>query len=376
MAEMNLFWADVIEPLAAELKPRTLLEIGSFAGGGTQRLLDYCRRSGAHLHVVDPKPAYDVQALRAQWGETLTYHLATSLAALPSIGPVDVALVDGDHNWYTVRNELENLRINAAKANVAFPLVFLHDVCWPYGRRDLYYDPDTVPADQRQDYANAGVLPGQSALIPGGGFNSHCFNAIDEGNPRNGVRTAIEDFVADHAGEDFALEIFPVLFGLAIVYRRSDWLPSGFHERLAQMRLAPTAQALVALAERERVDALVEIQALERRIDILERRVSAAEGVVRDNQAQMGLVSERLNRARNDAKQFQSMAAMKSAEVAIVKADLEAQVSVLRKKLARWETSFVGRVAAGLQQLAVWQAGVARGIRRAIHPASRARQKA
>ncbi len=352
---MNRFWADVIEPLAAELKPKTLVEIGSDEGAGTQKLLEFCRSTGAHLHVVDPKPAYDVGVWRAQWGEIVTYHLATSLDALPSIGPVDMALIDGDHNWYTVRNELEHLHANAEKAGSAFPLVFLHDVGWPYGRRDLYYDPDTIPPEQRQPYANAGVVPGQSVLVPGGGYNAHCFNAIEEGTPRNGVRTAIEDFIADHPNEDFALDIVPVLFGMAILYRRSDPYPAGFRERLAQMRLGPTTQSLVMLSERERIDAMVEVQALGRRIDLLERRVEAAESAVLNNQARMGLVSERLHRARNDAAHFQSVAATKSAEADIYKADLaaaKAQVSALQERCAQWEASFMGRTAARLQQWA------------------------
>lgn len=359
---MNRFWAAVIEPLARVLNPRTIVEIGSDEGAGTQKLLEFCKSTGAHLHVVDPKPAYDVGEWRARWGEILTYHLTTSLDALPSIGPVDMALIDGDHNWYTVRNELECLHANAANARSAFPLVFLHDVGWPYGRRDLYYDPESVPAEQRQPYANAGIVPGQSALIPGGGYNVHCFNAVEEGTPRNGVRTAIDDFVSDHGGDDFSLDIVPVLFGLAILYRRSDPYPASFVERLSQIRLAPSAEALVALAERERIDALVEVQARGLRIDVLERRVEAAESAVRNNQAQMGLISDRLHRARIDAAHFKGVAAAKIAELDAVKTDFaaaKAEASALKQRWAAWQSSFPGRAALRLQRLA----GVALGTR-------------
>ena len=83
--------------------------------------------------------------------------------------------------------------------------IFLHDVCWPYARRDMYYDLETVPADYRQPVAKRGVLRGASALSddPTRGKNPDMWNATHEGGPRNGVLTAVEDFLRDHAGYKF-----------------------------------------------------------------------------------------------------------------------------------------------------------------------------
>jgi Methyltransferase domain len=375
---MNRFWTDIIEPLARELRPKTIVEIGSDEGAGTEKLLRFCGQIGAHLHVVDPKPAYDAEVWRARWGEGLTYHLATSLSALPSIGAVDLALIDGDHNWYTVRNELELLHAAAAKAGKAFPLVFLHDVGWPYGRRDLYYDPDTVPPDQRRPYANGGLAPGWSALIPGGGYNAHCCNAAQEDTPRNGVLTAIEDFMADHPDEDLALEIVPVLFGLGILYRRSD-IGSPLKEHIEGVVLAPPAQALVAIAESERIGALIDNQALVLRSELLERRLEAAEASLVLDQTAMGQVSERLNRARGEAAHFKGAVAVKCAELDIRNTELmaaRARVAALEEQWAEWEASFSGRVVARLRQMSARHPGLARGVRRAMNIALRGGRKA
>jgi hypothetical protein len=52
-------------------------------------------------------------------------------------GPVDAALIDGDHNWYTVYNELRLLAEGARRHGTDLPVLTLHDVGWPYGRLSL-----------------------------------------------------------------------------------------------------------------------------------------------------------------------------------------------------------------------------------------------
>ncbi|MEZ5181017.1 MAG: TylF/MycF/NovP-related O-methyltransferase [Acidimicrobiales bacterium] len=92
----------------------------------------------------------------------------------------------------------------------------MHDVSWPYGRRDLYYDPADVPDEHRQPYRAAGMRPGRRDLMEKGGLNPTMFNAELEGGPRNGVMTALDDFVAEHP-EPLRIVVLPVYFGLAIV---------------------------------------------------------------------------------------------------------------------------------------------------------------
>ena len=127
-------------------------------------------------------------------------HKTISLEALPlASGSFDCILIDGDHNWYTVYNELrlirerELLRIGG--------MIFFHDVSWPYGRRDMYYQPELIPTAFRHPYQRKAVVPGKSALADGGESDAYLCNATHEGGRRNGVLTAIEDFMKEHQGD-------------------------------------------------------------------------------------------------------------------------------------------------------------------------------
>ncbi len=74
----------------------------------------------------------------------------------------------------------------------------MHDVGWPYGRRDLYYAPDQIPEEFRQPYRRAGMRPGPRSCSSTGGINPTMCNAELEGGPRNGVMTALDDFLAEY----------------------------------------------------------------------------------------------------------------------------------------------------------------------------------
>jgi hypothetical protein len=145
---------------------------------------------------------------------------SNSLDALPQLtGVYDCILIDGDHNWYTVFNELRLIRQRGLLRKGG--MIFFHDVEWPYGRRDMYYQPNTIPAEYRHEYALKGMLRKQSKLPDSGGVNSTYWNAVYEGGPKNGVLTAIEDFVAEHASEYNFCRIKHHLCGLGILqYRR------------------------------------------------------------------------------------------------------------------------------------------------------------
>ena len=92
----------------------------------------------------------------------------------------------------------------------------LHDVLWPYGRRDLYYTPETIPEGYRHPYDQRGMVPHVAELMQQGGLNPTLHNAVHEGGPRNGVMTALEDFMSEDE-RSLRVVIVPFHFGLAIV---------------------------------------------------------------------------------------------------------------------------------------------------------------
>ena len=139
---MNRLWEKIMKPIIEELKIEFIVEIGSDYGVNTKNILEYCLKENKKMIAIDPKPKFDLNDFYETYGEKFYLYEDLSLSILPDIEGYDCVLIDGDHNWYTVYNELKIIEKNCYKK---FPLIFLHDVSWPYGRRDLYYDPDNIP---------------------------------------------------------------------------------------------------------------------------------------------------------------------------------------------------------------------------------------
>jgi len=183
-------------PLALEKHWRSFCEIGSQRGDSADLLLGL---DGVSVTIIDP--CLDIDLVRRYSTDSrVTVHKAISLDALPLVGgPFDCMLIDGDHNWYTVYNELRLIR----ERELLRPggMIFLHDVSWPYGRRDMYYQPELIPAAHRHAYERKGIVAGRAELVDSGGANATLYNATHEGGRRNGVLTAIEDFINEHQGD-------------------------------------------------------------------------------------------------------------------------------------------------------------------------------
>jgi hypothetical protein len=215
---LSRHWEAVIKPLLRASDARSVVEVGVAEGATTVKLLELAAECGFVVHGIDPAPSekLDVDALVRDSDGRFVVHPELSLEALPRIRDPDVVLIDGDHNWYTVYHELATLARVAKEEQRQFPLAILHDVDWPYGRRDLYYDPDSVPEEQRQPYARGGVVPWSRRLAEEGGFGVGMAHALVEGTPRNGVRTALDDFLAEVDFEVRRRDV-PGFHGVAVI---------------------------------------------------------------------------------------------------------------------------------------------------------------
>jgi hypothetical protein len=250
---MKRFWETVTSPILKVLQPETIVEVGSDQGGNTEKLLQYCHQNDATLHVIDPAPGYDAEEWQQKSGERLVFHKDLSLNALPEIEDFDVVLIDGDHNWYTVFNELKLIEETCEERSQDFPLVMLHDIGWPYGRRDLYYAPDSIPEGHRKPHDKKGMLPGVTDLVEEGGMNRHLDNAIREREPEGGVLTGVEDFLGASRYELELLEL-PGIHGLGIL------VPVQLREQhpelaslLSQLEFSPFVEAYIQGVERDRL---------------------------------------------------------------------------------------------------------------------------
>ena len=211
-------FAEILFGCLEAVEPRSVTEVGAFRGATTRDLLEWAEPRGCSVTAVEPVPTAELLALKRERPE-LELVQQTSIEALAQIEPADVIILDGDHNYYTLSNELRLIGERAPGPEL--PLLLLHDVGWPLARRDAYEAPEQIPEQHRQPIArDAGLAPGDTGVVSGGLFFSNV--AAREGGPRNGVLTAVDDFVAGREGLRRAL--VPAFFGLGAIWDgRAPW---------------------------------------------------------------------------------------------------------------------------------------------------------
>lgn len=192
----------------------SVAEVGAYAGDLTRLLLQWAQPRGARVVAVDPDPKPPLVELDAQHDD-LDLIRATSHVALAEMELTEAIILDGDHNYFTVAGELR--LIAERSGDGPLPLILFHDVGWPHARRDSYEAIDEIPVDQRPHpvVEGGGLFPGEPGIRHGGLPMPH--SAAREGGPRNGVLTAIEDFM--EARYDLRLAIIPPFFGFGVLWQ-------------------------------------------------------------------------------------------------------------------------------------------------------------
>lgn len=206
-------WTAHLAPLIEAAAPGRIMEIGTESGGHTEWLLQHCSTSGATLDLVDTRPDDRLVALLAQFSAEHAFHPLAALDAPPVLPCCDLAIIDSDPNWFTVYHVLQVLFARAIETGTPPPIVLLHNIAWPYGRRDMYREPGVIP--ERKPYARRGIVPGQSSLSDAGAHGT-AFNALHEGGACNGVLTALEDFVASWP-TPLTLHQLPFMGGMGVL---------------------------------------------------------------------------------------------------------------------------------------------------------------
>jgi len=248
----------IVTPALDLVKPLKIAEIGSEHGGMTTILNQWALANNAHLTSIDPAPS---QIFR-DWissADSFTHIPKPSLECIAELQDIDCWFIDGDHNWYTVYNELQLIEANCKRDGKPL-FVFLHDVNWPCGRRDSYYAPERIPAAFQHEFDyDHGVTPGNAGMINGGfrGMGSFAF-ACHEGGAKNGVLTAVEDFCSGNE-TDLILAVIPAVFGLGVLFR-TDQLWS---EPLASQILPYHMHPLIAKLEENRLKNYLAVIALQ-----------------------------------------------------------------------------------------------------------------
>lgn len=234
---------------------RSVAEIGGEDGFLTKKLLRWAG-TGRSVSVIDPDPSATLVELERE-NANLQLISLKSIDGLDKLGEIDAFLVDGDHNYFTVSTELRMIE-ERSKAP-GFPLVFLHDVGWPCARRDQYYNPADIPAEQRHPYSyELGLVPGNPGLVKSGFRGEGQFAvATAEGGPGNGVLTAIEDFLDRR--EDLFFAVVPCIFGLGLLFPND----APYAGALRQLLQSYAENPVLARLEENRLDLYVRLIELE-----------------------------------------------------------------------------------------------------------------
>ena len=188
--------AELMLPCLDAAGVRSVVEVGAFAG-------DLTRRAGrvgggrrrARVAAVDPSPQPGLVALAEEHPE-LELIRETSLAALPALPELpDAVIIDGDHNYFTVSEELRLIgeRAPAPSCRCCSSTTSAGRT----GAATTTSTPSRSPSDFRQPIGGrrGGLVPGEPGVALGG--LPYPRSAEREGGPRNGVLTAVEDFVGE-----------------------------------------------------------------------------------------------------------------------------------------------------------------------------------
>lgn len=250
LSELREVWRPLLE--LAEVRSAT--EIGSESGVTSHLLIEVLHQAGGgRLTIVDPG-ALEVPAPDDVEREIVRGYSPAALEGLPGS---DVYLVDGDHNYWTVSQELACIAA-ASSDRMTFPLVLLNDVSWPAARRDQYYAPDRLPAEAVHPHSfELGAVPGEVELQPSGFRGEGAFAyALTEGGARNGVLTAVEDFLTDHP--ELELHLVAPVFGLGVIIDKAAPWAQKARELLAPYSDDAFAPFLARL-ERNRTELFVRL---------------------------------------------------------------------------------------------------------------------
>ncbi|MGY3443922.1 MULTISPECIES: class I SAM-dependent methyltransferase [unclassified Bradyrhizobium] len=245
-------FSDLILEALRLAEARDVVEIGAEYGGMSALLADHCRARGGRLTSIDPAP----KRAFLDWvaANPDVRHVAKpSLDAFGDLDAADAWIVDGDHNWYTVYHELRLIEAISRRAGKPV-LVFLHDVGWPCGRRDMYYAPEQIPAAYRHPHSfNAGATLDRPALVEGRGFRGAGLAAFANasGGARNGVMTAIDDFLSEELaqGREFGFAEIPAVFGLGVLFDMN----AAWSAQLAELVLPYHQNKLLRVLEANRL---------------------------------------------------------------------------------------------------------------------------
>lgn len=132
-----------------------------------------------------------------------------NLTELTKLNNYEAIFINDNPNWYSVYNELNIIK----EHNENFPLVFICNNIFPFKRRDAYINPDNIPQKYRNNFSNYLVY---KDIHVNDGF----YHALNENTEKNGVLTAIEEFLNEN--ESISVMNIKLENGITIIYNNNS----------------------------------------------------------------------------------------------------------------------------------------------------------
>lgn len=260
------FFQPVLDSLLKSLEPSSLCEIGIDKGRFTKYLVFFCKEQGCHYTGIDP--AINTLGFSNVGSEGFQFFEQKSGDVLPDLPPKDVYIIDGDHNYHTVKEEIRLIFRHSEHR----PVLLFHDTAWPFARRDLYYDPAGIPKEKRHPHSlEEGPWPGKDGLEKDGFCATESVGiAKAEGTPCNGVLTAIEDSISQNlVPGGYALATVPIAFGLSILFPERD-VPDATRDEIQKLEASSEVLSpLLSPMESNRIRLGLKLLALSEKFDSL-----------------------------------------------------------------------------------------------------------
>lgn len=146
-----------------------------------------------------------------------------TLNMLVDLNEYDAIFLDDDPNWYTTYTELNIIKQN----NNDFPLVFICNNVFPHKYRDSYSNPEIIPDEFKHEFSKELSLDNNIKIRDG------FYHAIEENTDKNGVSSAINDFLAENSS--IGIMNIKFLNGIVILYPKNS---------ISQIRLSALSEEI------------------------------------------------------------------------------------------------------------------------------------
>jgi len=298
-----------------------IVEIGCEDGVNTAALFDYARSRGAKLTAVDPAAVAFPPEMSGS--DVFFFYRGTSRNFLGEDFRGEIVFMDGDHNYESVKGDLEIIDRNKAASGIK--IVFMHDVSWPWARRDNYYDLTQVrePHPNGTD-VNISPYDAESDKFYLPPFNYSIARA--EGGERNGVLTAVEDFLAEHESS-WRFWRIPIFYGIGILCCTDNLSADECAAVENAARELASHREILATLEANRIENLCLLQSLRDEIGRAGAVWNSDQEYIKKANLSLSELSEKFESSDSKIAYLQSLVSEKDSRIGFLSASLDRSVA-------------------------------------------------